>query len=49
MYLVYVINVRRRNDKFGRSYVSFGDVYYEIELKRHVLVNLLYLLAESLF
>ena len=30
-YLVYVINVERRNDKFGRSYVSFCDVYFEIE------------------
>ena len=30
-YLVYVVNVRRRNFKFGRSYVSFGDVYFEIE------------------
>ena len=30
-YLVYVVNVGRRNDKFGRSYVSFGDVCSEIE------------------
>ena len=30
-YLVYVFNVRRRNDKSGRSYVSFGDVCFEIE------------------
>ena len=30
-YLVYVVNVRRRNNKSGRSYVSFGDVYSKIE------------------
>ena len=30
-YLVYAVNVRRWNDKSGRSYVSFGDVYFEIE------------------
>ena len=30
-YLVYVVNVERRNDKSERSYVSFGDVYFEIE------------------
>ena len=31
MYLVYVVNVERRNDKTGRSHVSFGDVFSEIE------------------
>ena len=30
-YLVYEVNVGRRNYKFRRSYVSFGDVYSEIE------------------
>ena len=30
-YLVYEVNVERRNDKSGRSYVSFGDVCSEIE------------------
>ena len=30
-YLAYVVNVGRRKDKSRRSYVSFGDVYYEIE------------------
>ena len=30
-YLVYVINVKSRKDKCRRSYVSFGDVYFEIE------------------
>ena len=30
-YLVYAVNVGWRNDKFGRSYVSFGDVFFEIE------------------
>ena len=30
-YLVYVVNVKRWNDKSGRSYVSFGDVCSEIE------------------
>ena len=30
-YLVYLVNVRQRNDKYKRSYVSFGDVYSEIE------------------
>ena len=30
-YLVYAINVRRRNYKHRRSYVSFGDVYSKIE------------------
>ena len=29
-YLTYAINVKRRNDKSRRSYVSFGDVYFEI-------------------
>ena len=33
-YLVYVVNVRRRNDKSGRSYISFGDVYFEIEFTK---------------
>ena len=30
-YLVYAINIERRNDKFGRSYINFGDVYSKIE------------------
>ena len=30
-YLVYEVNVGRRNDKSRRSYVSFGDVYSEIK------------------
>ena len=30
-YLVYVVNVGWRNAKFGRSYIIFGDVCYEIE------------------
>ena len=30
-YLVNLVNVRRRKDKSRRSYVSFGDVYFEIE------------------
>ena len=29
-YLVYEVNVRWRNYKSGKSYVSFGDVCYEI-------------------
>ena len=30
-YLVYVANVKWRNDKFGKSYVSFGNICSEIE------------------
>ena len=30
-YLVYAINVRRRNDKSRRSYISFGNICYEVE------------------
>ena len=30
-YLVYVVNVGSRKDKSRRSYVSFGDIYFEIE------------------
>ena len=30
-YLVYIVTVGRRNDKSGRSYVSFGNVCSEIE------------------
>ena len=30
-YLVYLVNVRRRKDKFRRSFISFGDVCSEIE------------------
>ena len=30
-YLVYTINIGSRKDKSRRSYVSFGDVYSEIE------------------
>ena len=30
-YLAYAINFRSRKDKYRRSYVSFGDIYSEIE------------------
>ena len=30
-YLVYAVDIGWRNDKSGRSYVSSGDVYSEIE------------------
>ena len=30
-YIIYTVNVKQRNLKSGRSYVSFGDVYFEIE------------------
>ena len=30
-YLVYAVNIELWNDKSERSYVSFGNVYYEIE------------------
>ena len=30
-YLVYAVNIRWRKDKSRRSYVIFGDVYFEIE------------------
>ena len=30
-YLTYSVNVGSRKDKFGRSYVSFGNVCLEIE------------------
>ena len=30
-YLAYVVNVRSIKDKSRRSYVSFGDVCFEIE------------------
>ena len=30
-FLGYAVNVRRRKDKSRRSYVSFGDIYSEIE------------------
>ena len=33
-YLVYAVNIGRRNDKSGRSYVSFGDVCFEIEFTK---------------
>ena len=33
-YLVYAINVKRWNDKFGRIYVSFSDVCLEIEFTK---------------
>ena len=32
-YLVNAINIGKRQDKSGRSYVSFGDVCFEIEFK----------------
>ena len=28
--MVYEVNIRRRNNKSRRSYVSFGDVYSKI-------------------
>lgn len=31
VYLVNVLNIKRRNDKSRRSYVNFGDVYSKIE------------------
>ena len=30
-YLVYEVNIERRNYKSKRSYLSFGDVYSKIE------------------
>ena len=30
-YLAYAVNIGSRKDKSRRSYVSFGDVYYETE------------------
>ena len=30
-YLVYAVHIGRRKDKFGRSYISFGGFYSEIE------------------
>ena len=30
-YLVYLVNIKRRNDKTKISYVSFGDVCSKIE------------------
>ena len=30
-YLAYLVNFKSRNNKSGRSYVSFGDVCFEIE------------------
>ena len=30
-YLVYAFNIKSRKDKYRRIYVSFGDVYSEIE------------------
>ena len=33
-YLVYPINIRRRNDQSRKSYVSFGDVCSEIEFRK---------------
>ena len=33
-YLIYVVNIRRINDKSRRSYVSFGDVCSEIEFTK---------------
>ena len=32
-YLVYIVDIKRKNDKSRRSYVSFGDVYFEIEFR----------------
>ena len=33
-YLVYAVDIRRRKDNSRRSYVSFGDVCYEIEFTK---------------
>ena len=33
-YLVYKVNIKWKNDKFGRSYVSFGDVCSKIEFTK---------------
>ena len=30
-YLAYAINIRSRKDNSIRSYVRFGDIYFEIE------------------
>ena len=30
-YMAHAVNVRSRKDKSRRSYVSFGDLYFEIE------------------
>ena len=32
-YVSYVVDFRSRKDKSRRSYVSFGNFYYEIEFK----------------
>ena len=48
-YLVYVVSVRRRNDKSRRSYVSFGNVFFEIDSIEACFGKNLYLLAELLF
>ena len=44
-YIAYVVNVRRRNDKSGRSYVSFGDVCFEIEFTEACLSKLVIYLS----
>ena len=45
-YMLCAVNIKTRNDRPGRIYVSFGDF---CSVQRHVLANLLYLLAEFLF
>ena len=47
LYLTYAFNVGRKKDKSRRSYVSIGDVCFEIEFTvLCFLVNFLYLLEE---
>ena len=33
-YLLYIVNIKIRKDKSRRSYVSFGDVCFEIEFTK---------------
>ena len=33
-HLLYLVNFEWRNDKYGWSYVSFGDVCFEIEFTK---------------
>ena len=33
-YLVYLVNIGKRNDNFGRTHISFGDVCFEIEFAK---------------
>ena len=45
-YLVYVVNVRSRNDKSRIIYVSFGDVFYEVEFTKACLGKLVIFLRK---